>query len=143
MATVTVRQALGSTSDAAFALSAIQFDGNFTEKYAAAAHGFAVGDLVYKSGSTTWAKATNAAGTSVADGIVVSVPDANTAYINTRAGVPATKTAHGLGAAGTVVYLSTAGGMTATAPSPIRQRVGKVLDANTVLFHAQFPHEED
>ncbi len=134
--TLTLREVKGSP------IAGTEYDANFTERYAAVAHGFAVGDLVYKSGSTTWAKASNAASSSVARGIVVSAPSADLCFIATRAGVPATKTAHGLGAAGAVVYLSTAGGMTATAPTGVRQAVGSVLDANTIWFFPQFPHEE-
>ena len=128
--TTTLRQVKGSP------VSAIENDANFAEKYSAVGHGFAVGDLVYKFGSSTWAKAVGSAGATVADGIVIAVPDADTAYIATRDGTPATKTAHGLGAAGTVVFLhqSSAGAMATGLTSGIVQRVGKVLDADTILF---------
>ncbi len=65
------------------------------------------------------------------------MPDVNT-YWAVFARQLVTWSAHGLGAAGTVGYLSAAtpGAITATAPSPpdITQPVCLVYDANTVLW---------
>ena len=116
-------------------ISNAEFDANFSELYSAVAHGFVAGDLVYKSSATAWAKAISTAASTYADGVVVAVPNADTAYIATKFGQPFTRTSHGLGAAGTVVYLSAsvAGTMTASVTDQI---VGQVLDSNTVLLGA-------
>lgn len=134
MADITLRQVKGSK------LTHAELDGNFAEKVTQVAHGCAVADLVYFNG-TTWAKATNAAAASLAQGYVHAAPDADTLYIVTTDGVLLTKAGHGLGGAGTKVYCDTAGAMTATAPSGFRQQVGVVHDANRVRFRI-FPYEE-
>ena len=136
--TLTLRQVKGTP------IANAEYDANVTEKYSAVAHGFAAGDLVYRSSATAWAKAVASAGSTVADGIVVAVPNADTAYINTRDGVLVTKTAHGLGAAGVVVFLhqSSAGAMTTGLSSGIVQRVGKVMDANSILFRLGSTYED-
>lgn len=132
---ITFREPQGATK-----ITKAQYDANFGEKVTSVAHGRAVGELVYFNG-TTWALATNAAAASLAQGFVHSVPDANTFYVVLTDGAILTKTAHGLGSAGTTVYCGTGGAMTATAPAGFRQAVGVVNDANTIRFRVQFPHE--
>lgn len=103
------------------------------------AHGLSVGNLVYRNAST-WTKARANADTTLAEALVVSVSDANNFRLVYIGPGEATYTAHGLGSAGTKLYLSqgTAGLMTATAPtSGIRQQVGKVKDTNTLIL---WPH---
>lgn len=125
--TLTLREVKGS------AITNAEYDANFAEKYEAVAHGFSVGNLVYKSGASTWAKAISTASSTYADGVVVAVPSANVAYIATKFGQPYTKTAHGFGSAGTAVYLSDSVAGNATA-SVTDQQIGQVLDANTIIF---------
>ena len=103
------------------------------------AHALSVGNLVYANAGT-WTKARANADTTLAEALVVSVEDANHFRLVYIGPGESTYTAHGLGAAGTKLYLSqaTAGLMTATAPtSGIRQQVGKVKDANTLIL---WPH---
>lgn len=130
MPTTTLRQVKG------LRLTHAELDANFAEKVAQAVHGFAVGDLVYPD-ATAWAKAQADSAAKRARGVVVAVPDANTFYAVCRDGSSVLKTAHGLGARGTRLWLSqsAAGAWTATQPSSgILQEVGVVLDANTILF---------
>lgn len=123
--------------DKGSALTHDQLDDMFAPEINQATHGFAVGDLVYRDSATTWAKAQADAEATLADGIVCDVEDANNCSVNTEDGAWVEITTHGFGATGTKLYCSqgTAGLITATAPtSGFIQAVGKVIDANTVLF---------
>ena len=106
---------------------------------AQSSHGLSVGNLVYANAGT-WTKARANADTTLAEALVVTVEDVNNLRVVYIGPGETTYTAHALGAAGTKLYLSqgTAGLMTATAPtSGIRQQVGKVKDANTLIL---WPH---
>lgn len=103
------------------------------------AHGLSLGNLVYANGAT-WTKARANADTTLAEALVVAVEDANLFRVRYIGPGEVTYTAHGLGAAGTKLYLSqgAAGAITATAPtSGIRQQVGKVLSTNKIIL---WPH---
>jgi len=97
----------------------------------------AVNDLVYladDAGTLKCFKADNTA--NAAEGFVKSLNGANAVVVMTpgKAAI-----ASGI-AAGSVLYLGTAGGIIGTAPSAsgaIVQKVGKVLDDDTVLFNIQ------
>jgi predicted transcriptional regulator len=97
----------------------------------------AVNDLVYladDAGTLKCFKADNTA--NAAEGIVKSLDGANAIVVMTPEKAPLTS---GI-AAGSVLYLGTVGGITDTAPSEsgeIVQKVGKVIDADTVLFNIQ------
>lgn len=103
-----------------------------------AAHGFAAGDAVYH-GAGGWALARADDVDTLAAGIVLSAPDANSFRVAYLAGQEVTLAAHGLGAAGTVLYLSeaTAGLVVTSAPSTgFIQRLGQVKDSNTLILWA-------
>jgi hypothetical protein len=99
--------------------------------------GVAVNDLVYlgnDAGTLKCFKADNSA--NAAEGFVKSLDGANALVVMTPEKVALTSEF----AAGSIIYLDTAGGITDTAPSTsgeIFQKVGKVLDADTVLFNIQ------
>lgn len=99
--------------------------------------GIAVNDLVYladDAGTLKCLKADNTA--NAAEGIVKSLDGVNAVVVMTPEKASITS---GI-AAGSILYLGTAGGITDTAPSEsgeIVQKVGKVLDADTVLFNIQ------
>jgi len=99
--------------------------------------GVAVNDLVYlgnDAGTLKCFKADNSA--NAAEGFVKSLDGANALVVMTPEKVALTSEF----AAGRIIYLDTAGGITDTAPSTsgeIFQKVGKVLDADTVLFNIQ------
>jgi hypothetical protein len=104
-----------------------------------ASHGLSVGNLVYNNAGT-WTKARANADTTLAEALVVSVESTTLFRVVYLGPGEVTYTAHGLGAAGTKLYLSqgTAGAITTTAPtSGIRQQVGKVLSANKIIL---WPH---
>lgn len=104
-----------------------------------ASHGLSVGNLVYANGAT-WTKARANADTTLAEALVVAVESTSLFRVRYIGPGEVTYTAHGLGAAGTKLYLSqgTAGAITTTAPtSGIRQQVGKVLSANKLIL---WPH---
>ena len=104
-----------------------------------ASHGLSVGNLVYANGAT-WTKARANADTTLAEGLVVAVESTSLFRVRYIGPGEVTYTAHGLGAAGTKLYLSqgTAGAITTTAPtSGIRQQVGKVLSTNKLIL---WPH---
>jgi len=99
-----------------------------------ATHGFAAGDLIYFDGSA-WADAQANAQTTLATGMAVAVPDANT-FVFANQGVY-TITAHGKGSAGNFMWCdpATAAGVVNAAPSTAGQfdnPVGQVIDANTI-----------
>jgi len=100
------------------------------------AHGFALLDAVYSSGVSTWVGARADAESTLADGIVVAVPSADTFVVATagRFRVPA----HGK-TAGSDYYLSaaTAAALTTTKPGAgnFVQRVMVPVDADTVLVN--------
>lgn len=103
------------------------------------AHGLSVGNLVYNNAGT-WTKARANADTTLAEALVVAVESTSLFRVRYIGPGEVTYTAHGLGAAGTKLYLSqgTAGAITTTAPtSGIRQQVGKVLDTNKLIL---WPH---
>lgn len=128
---LTIRTVKGS------ALSTLEEDASKALKLTQTSHGFSPGDLVYPDSATTWAKADGSAIASVAEGIVVSVPDANTAWIVTTDGSLLTLTGHGLGSAGGRLWLdqSTAGAITSTQPVVgVIQPVGRVVDDDTIIF---------
>ena len=99
--------------------------------------GVAVNDLVYladDAGTLKCFKADNSA--NAAEGFVKSLDGANAVVVMTPEKAAITS---GI-AAESVLYLGTAGGITETAPSTsgeIIQKVGKILDADTVLFNIQ------
>jgi hypothetical protein len=99
--------------------------------------GVAVNDLVYltdDAGTLKCFKADNTAND--AEGFVKSLDGANAIVVMTPAKAAVTS---GI-AAGSILYLGTAGGITETVPSTsgeIIQKVGKVLDVDTVLFNIQ------
>lgn len=97
------------------------------------AHGLAAGQAVY-SNAGTWAKAISMAAATLADGIVVSAPDADTVHISV--GPTARVNAHGH-AIGATLWLSqsTAGALTTEPVSGLKQRVATALDANTLKLH--------
>lgn len=103
-----------------------------------AGNGFAVGNLV-RFGSGTWSKAIASADTTLADAIVVAVESSSQFRVVYLANREVTITAHGLGAAGTALYLSqvTAGLATSVRPTvyPIQQ-IGRVGDANTLILQS-------
>lgn len=104
-----------------------------------ASHGLSVGNLVYANGAT-WTKARANADTTLAEALVVAVESTSLFRVRYIGPGEVTYTAHGLGAAGTKLYLSqgTAGAITTTAPtSGIRQQVGKVLSTNKLIL---WPH---
>ena len=128
---LTLRRGKGS------ALTHDELDDNFAEELNQAGHAFSVGDVVYRSGSSAWTKAQADAAGTLADGIVVDVEDSDNCSIVTKDGTVVGVTAHGLGATGTVIYLSqgTAGDMTPTKPtSGYIQPIGRVIDANNMVF---------
>jgi hypothetical protein len=117
-----------------------------------AAHGFAVGNAIRYTGSA-WAKGkADTLATSRGNWVVTSVPTVNT-FIACRVG-RVTVTGHGLGAAGTLLYLSadTAGALTSTRPVGNTTRalghftvLVRVVDADTLevlggepQFHAVY-----
>jgi len=104
-----------------------------------ALHGFAVKDLVYY-GASGWAKALADSALTLAAGIVLAVPDTSTFRVAYFTGQEVTLAAHGLGSAGSALYLSevTAGLATTSAPTTgFVQRIGIVKDANTLIL---WPH---
>lgn len=103
-----------------------------------AAHGFAVADLVYY-GASGWAKAQADAAATLAAAVVLAVPSSSSFRVAYLANQEVTLASHGLGSAGTLLYLSeaTAGLATSTQPSTgFIQRVGRVKDANTLILWA-------
>lgn len=107
-----------------------------------ATHGFSVGDWVYRSDATTWAGAQGNAAGHEAEALVVAVPDANTLVLECSRRIR-TLTAHGKGAAGADLWLSltVATGDSTTKPTPAPgeklQKLGVVMDANTILVDIQ------
>ena len=102
------------------------------------AHGFVAGDLVYY-GALGWSKARADDATTLAAGIVLSVPDAASFRVAYLANQEVTLASHGLGSAGTVLYLSEATAGLATSSVPTSgwiQRIGRVKDANTLILWA-------
>ena len=99
--------------------------------------GVAVNDLVYladDSGALKCFKADNTA--NAAEGFVKSLNGTNAVVILTPEKAAITSEI----VAGSTLYLGTAGGITDIMPSAsgsIVQKVGKVLDADTVLFNIQ------
>lgn len=103
------------------------------------AHGLSVGNLVYNNAGT-WTKARANADTTLAEALVIAVESTSLFRVKYIGPGEVTYTAHGLGAAGTKLYLSqgTAGAITTTAPtSGISQQVGKVKSTNKVIL---WPH---
>ena len=103
--------------------------------------GFTVGDLVYKSGTSTFTAAQADSASTLADGIVTAVVAATSYTVFVGVGV-CEITAHGLGSAGDEGFTSTssAGDSTTTPPSGgvIRQKVFQVLDDDNLLFRAEW-----
>lgn len=105
-----------------------------TKEFTQVGHGLSVGQLAYFDG--TWKAARANASTTLAEAIVVAVSGSNlTLYL--LAGLFVTIASHGLGAAGTALYLSAsvAGSITSTEPSgggEFSQIVGQVVDADTL-----------
>jgi hypothetical protein len=136
LATLIVSPALGQTTLRAIkgaALTHLELDENFAGQYAQAAHGFSVGDFVYRTSSDTWALAQADAIGTVADGIVVAVESASVVWVMTKHGT--ITWSHGFGASGQVVWLSqsVAGDGTTTKPtSGIQQPLGVTI--STTLF---------
>jgi len=103
-----------------------------------AAHGFSAGDAVYHD-ATGWHLAQADDSATLAAGLVLAAPDASTFRVAYLIGQEVTLAAHGLGAAGTVLYLSeaTAGLVTSSLPATgLVQRLGQVKDANTLILWA-------
>ena len=114
-----------------------EMDGQFLVKVEATAHGKTVGQAVLVDGTLAQADAV----ANLADGVVAIVTDADVYYISTQPGQLIRWTAHGLGAAGTLLWLSqsTPGLIVTTEPtSGIAQPLGKVVDADTILFRLGF-----
>lgn len=99
--------------------------------------GVVVNDLVYfadDAGTLKCFKADNTA--NAAEGFVKSLDGANAIVVMTPEKAAITS---GI-AAGSVIYLGAAGGITDTVPSAsgaIVQKIGKVLDADNILFNIQ------
>lgn len=103
------------------------------ETFTQIAHGFNVLDAIYHNG-TDWQLAKADSATTASIGVITEVPTANTFIITYSGSV--TITAHGM-TAGEYFWLSetTAGALTYTAPTTgIVQSIGKVIDANNILF---------
>lgn len=103
-----------------------------------AAHGFSVGNAVYFDG--TWHKAKADATTTLCEGIVVEVADVDNFTVYVPGGQFVTITAHGLGAAGSPLYLSasSAGALTTSVPAGgnYTQTLGQIIDANTIALQS-------
>lgn len=114
--------------------SAEHDDGLATVRLIQASHGMVAGSLVYPSSETAWAKAIATAAATVATGCVVDI-SGDSAYI-ALARHAITLPAHGLGAAGTIAYLSQsiAGGAGAKPVNGIQQPVFQVINANLVIW---------
>lgn len=100
------------------------------------AHGLSVGNMVYFDG--IWRKAKADAATTLAEGLVSEVSGDNIIVVLIN-GIFVSVTAHGLGAAGTTLWVSdsTAGALTSTEPSAggsYSQVVGQTIDANTIAL---------
>jgi hypothetical protein len=100
-------------------------------------HGFSVGDVVYVNASGTWATAISTAIGTAADGIVVEVPNANSAVV-ALAGL-VRWAAHGL-TVGSLYYLSetVAGALTTTVPTTsgdVAQPILTPSDADHVIIN--------
>lgn len=114
------------------ALTHLEVDGNFSERFVSVAHSFTVGQGVKPGWSLS--QADNLA--NIAGGIVEFVESVDAVWIATKDGTIVTWTGHGLGAAGTIIYDSqvVAGGFTATRPDTgIIRPFLRVIDANTVM----------
>ena len=115
-----------------------ELDGNFLVKIEATGHGRTVGQAVQVDGTLAQADAE----ANLADGLVAIVTSLDVYYILTQPGKLILWTAHGKGAAGTLLWLSQVtlglvdGGTEPT--GGITQPLGKVADANTVLFRLGF-----
>lgn len=119
------------------ALSSAELDdGLAAVKLLQASHGLDAGDLVYPDSGSTWAKAIATAAATVAAGCVVGTDGTDIAYIATKAGTPISLPSHGLGSAGSLVYLSqsTAGGAGARPATGIIQPALYIVNASLVLW---------
>jgi hypothetical protein len=110
---------------------------NSEKSFNVVAHGFSAGDALYFDG--TWKKSQANSSSTLAEGIVTEVADADnfTAYI--LGGHFVTVTAHGLGSAGDTLYCSeaSAGALTTSAPATgFIQVVGQVIDADTLALQS-------
>lgn len=121
------------------ALTTAQADANEALSATQVAHGYSALDLVYHDG-TTWELAQADADATVALGIVVYVPDADTFSVLVQPQV-ITAAAHGY-TPGAPLFLSqaTPGLITETEPgSGIVQRVGTALGAGEILWQPWAP----
>lgn len=100
-----------------------------------ATHGFAVGDVLYYTGSA-WAKAKADATSTLADGVVSYVVDSNNFVLHMSGYVDGLS---GL-SAGSTYYLSaaTAGAITTTAPSNA-QKVLKAISTTAAIVDVDYP----
>ena len=132
-----VRNWIQAREDKGSVLELYEMDGNLLIKVESTAHGRTVGLAVLVDGTLAQADAV----ANLADGVVAIVTDADVYYISTQPGQLIRWTAHGLGAAGTLLWLSqsTPGLIVTTEPtSGIAQPLGKVADADTILFRLGF-----
>jgi hypothetical protein len=130
-------RAAGAAND----LEPADADDLFAPEYTQTTHGFVVGDVVYRSSATDHAKAIATARSTLACGIVIDQPDANTFSAFCGSGKQINIPSHGLGAFGAELWLSqgSAGTMTTTEPSAgWYQYVGFVIDANNIFWE---PHK--
>ena len=104
------------------------------------ANTFVVGQLV--TAGATWATATMTSRTNQADGLVVRAKPARF-WVATLHGLPIEILAHGLGSAGSTLWLGSSGAMTTTKPTgstmKIQQRTGRILSSNWILLMIEHP----
>jgi hypothetical protein len=115
------------------ALTHLEVDGNFAERFASTAHGLTIGVGLKPAWSLSQADAV----ANVAAGIVAAIESVNAVWIATKDGTVVTWTGHGLGAAGTILYDSqtVAGTFTSTRPATgIIRPFLRVIDNNTVMI---------
>jgi len=127
--TLTFRDEKGSE------LVADEFDGNHAPEFTQAGHGFAVGNFVYRSGATTYAKAQADDIDTIAEGVIAYI-NGDTFRVVTQSGSHVTWT-HSLGTPPQKFWLSqgTAGVATTTKPtSGVRQQLGNTVISTVVQF---------
>lgn len=115
------------------ALTHLEVDGNFAERYVSVAHGLTIG----KGLKPAWSLSQADDIANIAGGIVAAVESVNAIWIATKDGTVVAWTGHGLGAAGTVAYDSqlTPGAFTSTRPDVgVIRPFLRIIDANTVMI---------
>ena len=122
---ITLRNVKGS------ALTHIEVDSNFAERFVSVSHSLSIGDGVKVAWSLSQADDID----NVASGIVAFVEDADTVWIATQDGVVVTWTSHGLGTGVAYDSQSTPGAFTTTRPpTGVIRPFLKIIDTNTVMI---------